>query len=543
MVNINSKTMTPKITYLFSLLLCFAFATQAQTNIDFSQPFSSNSLEIIKKNRVSRESLPDNLFHINNPTKSKNLNRRTKVDLPTKSKFYEWVSNNWAYEYDKRYEYSDDGLLIKESVVEIEDSTEIILFQKVFTYNYFGAKTSETHFSKQDSVLKPIEKDSFGYTPYGNLILQEYYEWDDLNSEWKREGGWKYTVVYEGGNLKSRTLYQFYNTYEKTVEDEYTYEGKKILTHIRTTFHGGHINQRVRWTYIYQGDILKQTLVQEFENGDFRNRQRTTIDSMIDYNIDKLDKIIIWYTLSMIYDTKMTGLTEEASAGSETWFKNKRYVIEWDNNDYKNLFHNWNEGSQSWVSYAEISRTITGNKSVTLIRELYQGIWYDDYRETRVTGINGEEIEFKREYYYENWDSWDVIFWYRLEKTYNTNGVLQEIVELELDPFNYILVNHSKEEFTSWEEVNIGVQTPIAINNFKVSPNPTSNYFVVSNKGSESYNITIRSITGAIVYSAQDQSADSRLNINDLGMQSGLYVIVIENTNNSTIEIHKLLVE
>src|SRR5690606_129193 len=110
------------------------------------------------------------------------------------------------------------------------------------------------------SELKPVEKDSFGYTPYGDLILQEYYDYDLFDTAWVRLDGWKYMVEYEGGNLKSRTFYQFYNTYEKMALDEYTYDGKKILSQTRTTYHGTQIDKRARWNYNYQGNILKSMI-------------------------------------------------------------------------------------------------------------------------------------------------------------------------------------------------------------------------------------------------------------------------------------------
>lgn len=534
--------MTLKFTFLTSLFLCVSSISKAQTDIKYNYPFPSNTVEIIKSHRISGEPLPVNFLQANLTIEIKR-ERRAAEELPTKSKFYKWVSNAWAYEYDKRYEYSNDGLLLKESTVEIDGSNEIILSQIIFTYNNFGAKTSETHIGRIGNELKPIEKDSFGYTPNGDLILQEYYDYDLVDSKWVQLDGWKYSIEYEGGNLKSRTFYQFYNTYEMTAKDEYTYDGKKILTHIRTTYHGGQIDKRAKWNYYYQGNMLKSMVAQEYFNGEYSNKVRTTIDTMLDYSTDKLDKILIWNTLSLVYDTKMTGYTEESSTGVATWKYEKKYELEWTNDNYKNMFYYWDNGTQSWVNDYEITRTITGNKSVTLTRAPYQGIWYDDYRETRAWGVKGEEIEYKQEFYYEDWDEWDVINWYRLDKVYDANGKLLEIIELELDPNNYILVNNSKEEFSSWDEVNIGVKTLVTVKNFQVYPNPTSNNFVIYYNGGESYNVILRTITGAVLYSVNNQSLETRINTNDLGLQSGVYLITIENLNNSTIEIHKLLVE
>jgi hypothetical protein len=149
-------------------------------------------------------------------TLERNYNPEGK--LSTECTLYKGFRRIFVNDYKYEYIYNSDGLLIQMINSEWNDSNNQWEISKVYNYNDKGLLLSEEasnvkiEYSYDDNENKTHKyryilvnnwilsnKTEYFYDSDGNLILQNYYSWDNSTSHWNIS--WKYEYSYINDNL------------------------------------------------------------------------------------------------------------------------------------------------------------------------------------------------------------------------------------------------------------------------------------------------------------------------------------------------------
>jgi len=478
--------------------------------------------------------------------KSSSKSRRNSLLLPTKSKLY-YYSNEWVYDANKTYTYSDLGFLLKEAIIDTTVEPNKLIFQKTYTYNINGLLTSETDYQIFYPNVYPKHKDSFEYDANGFETFYGRYLFNINTLEWEKIYSIKNKYTFDNDMLSSISLYNLIDgEYSKFYTDSFVYESGKIVSKTKT-YHHGNFNQR-QFTYRYSNVMLEEILFFDIKNGINVNTVKHEFDSFLNTNIEKLNNSIIWFDYPEFRDYKISEIRKYVLNSDSIYLPIRKYKYDWDFDNYQLIEYDWDLLLEDWILSLETNKNIIGDTTIILVRSYNNGQLHSTSRHTEVVGRENELLEFKTELFNEDNNTWVVFMWERKIKTYDLNGKIIEII----DQFYFTnneneLSNIKKESFIEWIDNTTEITKVEKSSPFLIYPNPTTNSFTVSASNisatdMDSILIDIHDINGKVLFHTKMEGNSLTINAIDLGLRPGLYFIRMSSNDMINNWVYKIVI-